>query len=434
MSTAPPVVLEMPDLPAELAAGERTPLAVRITRPSERSQPVLLRQIRCNCPHAVLANDLFLRDTEVRPGESYWITLGLEVRRPGHFSFRDLEVEIGEPEPADRAADARLCCELYALGDRVVPVRPSLRQELAVELEPICSYEQGTKVVVGLAHNGHTTFEDVRLRLEPSGAVRAGKGQVYRETLAPQAKEQLEAVVAPGRLTVHVTARAEGQPASASWELAVPARVQRPEGREFRFLEPHGFSRDTVALFRLDEDDRATEVLRRDGIYAVRGQERYRLVICPDERLRPDERHRVSSVRLRELPSDVHVNESATRTLPDRWEFEIFVCSNALLSRRVRLYYDMKTQAGILTGEIHLAVRPPALRHLKLAATVGAAVTLHSAGVLAALLVGNDPDWLQELAGFNPLAGGTQFWFLTSIPLAWAGLRLIDWLQYCWKA
>jgi hypothetical protein len=233
-------------------------------------------------------------------------------------------------------------------------------------------------------------------------------------------------VVAAGWLTVHMTARAEGQPAEASWQLPVPAEVPRTEGREFRFLEPRGFSQDAIALFRLDEDDRATEIIREDGIYSVRGQEHYRVVISPDER------HRVESVRLRELPSEIHVNQSATKALPGRWEFEIFVSSSALFSRRARLFYDMETPTGPLTGEIHLTVRPPTLQHLKLAGTIGAAVTLHSAGILAATLVGSDPDWLSELSRFNPL-NGLQFWFLISIPLSWVGLRLFDWLQYCWK-
>jgi hypothetical protein len=65
---------------------------------------------------------------------------------------------------------------------------------------------------------------------------------------------------------------------------------------------------------------------------------------------------------------------------------------------------------------------------------VGAAATVQSAGILAGALLGNDPDWLQTLARFNPLQGGVQIWFLTSIPIAWAGLRLLDWLQYRWKS
>jgi hypothetical protein len=94
----------------------------------------------------------------------------------------------------------------------------------------------------------------------------------------------------------------------------------------------------------------------------------------------------------------------------------------------------MDSPTGPLSGEIHLKIHPPGLSHLKLSLTLGVAATLQSAGILVSALRGNSSGWAQDLARFNPLKGGVQLWFLTSIPLAWASLRLLDWLQYRWKS
>jgi hypothetical protein len=414
MPASAPVIIDLPDLPRELDAEVPTPITVVLTRPPAEKTSVSVRQIASKTCDALLTTDSFFGELELGPGEALRVELKLRAQRPGKLSLQDLEVQVDQ--------------ELYPLGQGTITVRPSLRKEVDVSFEPICTYEQGTKVLVNVAHLGRTTFSNVCFSMAPAAAVRLGKTNIRRPALVPGQQEQFEVVAAPGKLDLEITGDVDGHVARSAWSATVPLEAPRPPERRFRFLEPRGFSRDAVNVFALKDDDEATEVASDQGTYPVCGRERYRVVI------RPDAGRHVTKVRLRELPEQVHVNNSATKALPGRWEFEIFIAANTAFTRRARLFYDMESPAGPLTGELHLALLPPSLLHLKFAATLGAAVTLQSVTVLLRTLLGNGPDWLTELARFSPFSGGAYFWMLVSIPLAWGGLRLADRLQLRWKS
>jgi hypothetical protein len=413
MSSGNPVVIALPDLPCELDAGVRSPLTIALNLPADQPQSVVIRQIRSNSANVEIIADTFFGDIELIPGESLRVPVELFARRPGIVSMQDLAVQVDG--------------ELYPLGQQTVIVRPSLRKEIDVSVEPICTYEQGTKVLVNVAHLGRTAFQDVRLCLSPAGAVRLGKTDVRRKALVPGQQEQLEVIAAPGELGIEISGSADGHQARSAWSALVPVAPPRPPERRFRFLEPRGLARDAVTVFAL-HDDVPREVLSREGVYPVCGRERYRIVI------RPDAGKRVSDIRLRELPEQVHVNQSAKQVVAGRWEFEVFIAANTLLTRRARLFYDMETPTGPLTGELHLTLLPSPWRHLRLAATLGVAITVQSLTALFGALLGNDPQWGTELARFHPFSGSGRFWALFSIPIAWGGLQLIDRLQYRWRS
>jgi hypothetical protein len=409
-----PVTIEVPDPPAELDVGERTPLTLVLTRPADACGQALVRQVRCNEPTVLLDTDLFQRDTPLQPGESYRVAVFLQPTRPGVLRLSAVEVQVDG--------------ELHQLPDRSVPIGPSLGQEVTVALEPICTYEQGTKVQLTFTHTGSTTFHDVTLRLEPAEVVRAGMSVLRRGELSPGDAVRLEAVLAAGQVTVSLSALAAGQRVEARRQLTVPTAPARPEGKAFRFLEPRRLSVDQIDVRPLEPAD-APPIQPVRGIYPLRGREHYRIVIRPSH-------VGVTGVRLRELPEQVHVNPSGTKALPGRWEFEVFVPANAFLTRPARLFYDMETPEGTFSGEVHLAIGPPRWKYGGIAIALGAALTLQSAGALLTVLLGGAPDWGKVLARFNPLNGlhAAHFWQLLSIPVAWVGLELIDRLQYRWQA
>jgi hypothetical protein len=410
LTQAPPVQIELPDLPGELYAGERTPVSVVVHRPADCIGPSIVRQFTSFRSDAVVGSDLFRSYTEVHPGESYRVLLFVRAAQPGTISLNDLRVQVDN--------------ELYPLGDRILPVRPSLRQEVDVRCEPICTYEQGTRVQISLIRRGTSSIEDLRVRLEPAAAVREGKSQVHSTRLESAGhgtgRLELEAVVGPGHLRVCVAARVEGQSAEADWDFEVPAEIHRPAEQRYCFLEPRKLSDDYVTLHPREPED-APAIAAVSGIYWVRGKEHYRVVIRPSH-------PKASDVQLRELPEVLHVNRSATRHSAGRWEFEVFLPSDNMWTTPDRLFYDVQTPEGPMSGEIHLAIRPPAWKHWRIAATLGVALTAQSLTMLLHALFGEEANWVEALKSLDPLRG-VRFWYLGSIPAARVLFGAYDWLQ-----
>lgn len=403
--------------PAALHAGERAALTLLVTRPPERPTPVVLRNVSSPDRNVSLDTDLFERDLVLRPGEAYRLRLGLIAAARGVFDLGSIAVEAEEEDKSD----------LYNLPTKPIPVCPSPARELALSVEPICSYEEGTKVLLRVRHTGGAPIDNLALRFDPPDRVRAGKAILRNGTLAPGRSETLEVVLAPGPVGIHVSGTIDGHALQLSRTEQVPAALPRDGGRRFRFLEPRGLSVDAVEI-RPVEPENAPPVPRDRGTYAVRGKQHYRVVIRPQG-------GGAQAVKLRELPEQVHVLPNV-RESKDRWEFEIFLPSNEPWSKPARLFYDVMTPDGTRTGEIHLAIQPPPAKRWIVAATLGAAITAQSLSLFVGGLFGSSPEWKEIWPQFNPLNGleGRHFFQAASIPLIWAALRCADWVQYRWRS
>jgi hypothetical protein len=415
MTPQPPIRVGIAECPGVLHAGEPAALTLLVTRPPEHPTPVILRNVSSPDKNVSLDIDLFERDLVLNPGEAYRLRLGLVAATRGVLNLGTIAVEAQEETKS----------ELYNLPQQAIQICPSPARELGLSVEPICSYEEGTKVLVRLEHRGASTIDNLALRFDPPDRVRAGKAILRNGTLSPGRSETLEVVLAPGPISVHVSGSIDGHALQLSRSEEIPAALPRDGGRKFRFLEPRGLSVDQIEI-RPVEPENAPPVERTRGTYAVQGKKHYRVVIRPSG---------AQSVKLRELPEQVHVLPNV-RELKDRWEFEIFLPSNEAWSKPARLFYDVVTAGGTRTGEIHLAIQPPAAKRWIVAATLGAAITAQSLTLFVGGLFGSSPEWDQVWPQFNPFNGleGRHFFQATSIPLIWIGLRCADWIQYRWRA
>jgi hypothetical protein len=410
--TPPLIELDLVAAPASLHAGERGELTLAVRRAAQAEGSVRLRQVRCNDRNISLDVDLFERDLTLQPGESYQLAVGLLPAAPGTLRLDDVRVQAEG--------------EHYGLPQQAVPIHPSLRREVSLDVEPICTYEQGTRVLIRLRHTGSLAFDDVDLRIEPAHGVQAGKAILRCARFVPGQVEQEEVVLVPGLVTLHVAARLGADQAQMRQQVDIPATLPRDRGKAFRFLEARRLSVDHVELRPLDPDD-APPVQPVQGVYAVCGKQHYRVVVRPSDPA-------ATKVQLRELAEQVHVSP-IVRALKGRWEFQVFIPANAVWTHPARLLYDVETGDGPQIGEIHLSVQPPRWKRALVAATVGAAITLQSATLLFSALFGRAPDWERVLAQFNPANGlqARHFYQLASIPLVWFILYLADRVQYRWR-
>jgi hypothetical protein len=403
----PDLTITVPDPPTFLVAGVPVRVTVLLHRPEDWSQAVHVTQLNCSDRAAVFEADLFQRDVEVRPGETYRVSASLRVDQPGTFDFASLFAQLAEFQN-----------ELARHSPHPVPVRPNLAREVSVTAETVCSYEEGTKLLVTLEHRSSTLFEDLRVSVEPTDAVRAGK-EVRRQTFAPGEREVLEVVTAASEIAVVVRARS----ASGELETRVSHAVRPVSPREsrvpFRFLEPRRLSRDDIIVRRGDKPGSAV-VRPTDNAFPVHSEELYQVLVRPQAAgvTKVDFRNSAyGRVRVR------HALEDETGA----WRFLVEVSLKGSFSRPDRVLYDVHTPDGMLVGELNFTVRPARWQPFRVAALAAGFVTLQ--GLFALLKIVRQPGF--SLTRLLDLDFHFEYplWGLLSLPVVWVGLAVVDWLQ-----
>jgi hypothetical protein len=411
MHTDALVLLEVPDAPDAIPAGEFFPLRLLIRRPPDRRDAVTIPYVNYRGPGRVLVNtDLFQHEVRLHPGESYVLTLNVQFQAAGPANLSDFYVQV------NTANERRL---LVRLPDRPLRVVPSLRQHLETRVERICGYEEGVKLEVFLENKGETTWDDLEVAVGPVERVRAGLTCHRRPKFAARQQESFEVVIDGDAVELSLAATAAGERAMERRSLPVPAAHGRANGhRPFAFLEPRALSTDRV-IVRPADGGREVQPVR--GTYPVTaGQQEYVVTICPSD-------PRAIDIELLRAPGIVEVERMKCER--KEWSFLLSVVGDSWLTRVVRLYYDVQLpERVVLRGELYLAVRPSSPKLWALATTAGAAVTLRGVTALAPTLL--HPEFMREdlLSSVSELLGRrwTDWLAFLSIPLIRGGLGLLD--------
>jgi hypothetical protein len=399
-------------------AGEWVPVTLLLTRPEHSGAGVRIKNVSVPDREVQLNTDLLQSDIEVRPGETYRLTVPIKVGHPRTLDLEQFVIQVGDAT-GDPGKDQGV-----SPPRKEIRFLPAIAREIMVSVVPLCAYEQGTKVLLTFEHQGATPYTDLAVTLGPEEAIQAGKGTLRRPSFAPGEKEQVEAVVNAERLEIHLAARAEGMQTEAALSQPVGRLLTRAERPRFRFLEPRRLSLDQKAVARVNGSD-LQPVQPVEGAYALQCGERYQIAIRPQDPA-------VTDVRLRDIAGVIHVRKQEQVKDQRSWAFLVDVAWNDLFRRPERLFYDAKRGEETLTGEMPLCLLPGWGRHLRLAGVLGVAVTLQGVGALVRFLVSADYSLPEAVAHFN-LSSDYQVLFPFSIPLVWAFLRLSDRLQYRWK-
>ena len=99
--------------------------------------------------------------------------------------------------------------------------RPSIAREIAVKVEPLCSYESGTKVDLTIKNVGAVQFSELTITLGPESRIQAGKRVIRWERLNPDQEEHVEVPLSREEAVVEKETRVTGG-----------VRVRKTEGTE----------------------------------------------------------------------------------------------------------------------------------------------------------------------------------------------------------
>jgi hypothetical protein len=401
------ITAAVPRGPAQ--AGEWLPLAVTLRLPQEHPTAVRVRTVGCQAAGVLLNLDLFPQDVLVRPGEAFRATIPVQVGRPGLLRLRDFFVELRDGP------------EVLPFPDLTLPVGPSLVREINVRLEPLCTYDEGTRIELTLEHQGATTFRDVNVNLGPEQALYAGKSPLKLGTFEPGMCERVELVVRGEELDINLAADAGGERTSVLLRQPVGRTAPLRDRARFRFLEPRRLAIDPVRVRRGPE--RSPVAMTRTA-YPLYAGETYYLEI------RPRDPH-VTDVRLNNIDERVYVRNKEVEA-GRCWTFELDVPYDGFFSKPDRLVYEADSPEGALSGEIPLMLVPPLRKHGLFALTLGITLTVQGVLTLFRFLVDHD---------FSPLSLGQAFQlthdypvlYPLTIPALLLGVKLWDWLQYRWQ-
>ena len=400
-------------------AGEWLPVIFELTHRAADGRAVRLQKLVSNDGEVQLHTDLLQPGVELRPGEVYRFTAGLCAKRAQLLDLGKLALVFTQQDESGH--DLVLS---VPSSTQKVQVRPSIGSEIEIRLEALCRYDEGTKILLTLKHQGSTPFEQFAVTLAPAAAIRAGKPAVARPRFGPGDEEHLELVVDQPELEVLLAASVGDLRPEARRRL----RVEPPapaDGKRFRFLEPRRLARDRQRIYEIAGDRPPRAVAQPGGVYLLESGCQYRVEIVP---MQPG----VRAVKLNDNAGLFQVRKSERDPKLGGWVFTLDVTAPQLLRRPERLFYEMETADGKLTGEIPVSVKQSAWGYWRVALALGAATTAQGVAALGRFLRQADASLLDSLSEFNPAEHFSLF-FLLSIPTAWLGLRLFDRLQYLFR-
>ena len=403
--------VQLADAPERGYAHEWIPLTVSLHRPADSRSSAVVKNVSCLDRDVQLDTDLLATDVPIGPGEVYQLRLRLKVARPTTVALERINIQA-----ADGDRD-----ELVDLPRHSLAVLPSIAREIAVKVEPLCSYESGTKVDLTIKNVGAVQFSELTITLGPESRIQAGKRVIRWGRFNPNQEEHVEVVIAGADFELIMAAAVGGIATEARTVLAVgrvPGRGDRPR---FRFLEPRRLSADQKAMYQIcGEENRVVEPVR--AAFPLQGGEKYLLVITP-----PDAA--VTDVQLEEIKGVVNVRTKERGADKRSWRFLLDVTATDLFSKPERLFYTVTRADETLKGEVHLRLQPPRGRYLRLAGALGVAVTLQGIGTLFKFLAKAEYSMEEAVSHFH-FGSDYQLLFPVCIPLLWWAFLAYDWLQY----
>jgi hypothetical protein len=410
-----PVILQASLPPGPFYEGQWIPLLLTVSRPTEPKGGVQIRGVTCDDDDVQLDLDWLDREMLLGPGEVYRLTIPMRVHRPKVLGLGHLLLRVQAP---GEHTDTPVRFPASALE-----IRHAIGQEIAIDLESLCTYGDAVKVLLTLRHTGPTALQDLTVILQPTEAIRGGKPILQWQTFQSGAREEIELIVDQKEIDVTLTASVDGQRPEARKKLAVmppPRQGDKP----FRFLEPRRLSSDQVTVFEVSGDT-SNPVECQGGVSVLHGDSRYFLVVRPQHA-------GVSRIHMRAIPNLLHVTHS--EKLEDgAWRFSFEVSYAHLLRRPELIYYDVESGGEHLTGEVPICVMAPGLKHWQVAGALGVALTVQGIAALGRFLHHADFDLTALPAEFT-LSENFNILFLASVPVSLVLIKLTDWLQYKWQS
>jgi len=404
LSPDPPVVLHVDRVP-EAFAGEWFAVGIRLKRPEGWPDAVSVRNLACSDREIQIDTDLLQSNVEVRPGEVYHFTIQLKVSHVREVNLSAVYLQLGSPSGLN---------ELFNLPAQAVQVRPALGRDIAVAVEPICSYGAVTKLQLTFRHEGPTAYENLRIHVGPRDGVYAGKQPLRRPQFRP-GDEEVTVVAAKADLQLEIEGVTNGVPVKCG--KTIPVRPVVPRAAEpFRFLEPRRLSSDRVLIRDLQHQGQPVPFTR--SAFSLVGGSAYQVVIQPED---PG----VTEVAMSDVPGSLHVRPYGLDPEAGGWKFVVEVSHNELFGKPERLNYRVQTSGGALTGDIHLTLWPPWARRWTFALAVGLAATVQGVAVGTRWLFDPDKALGDALTHFD-LGRDYPVFFVFSIPLVWCCIWLLD--------
>jgi hypothetical protein len=397
-------------------ANEWLPLTLVLERPDTCISGVRVRNVSCDDSAVQLNLDLLDRNLEIRPGETYRLTVPICVTRAKTLELKSIALQVQDASLPPPSRD-----QLVPLPDRQLPIRPAIDRQIRIQLEPLCLYEEGTKVQLTVTHHGSMSFREFRINLGPEDGVSAGKRTVRRPSFEPGDKEEVEVVLNGNELEVDLIGFVGDQRVQSHRSFPV-GRPPQHEERRFHFLEPRRLSIDHRKIYRIGDDNTLQPVEDKAGAFPLRAGQRYQIEIRP-------QLPGVKSINLHDIPGKLHVRRRDKDAAQGCWKFQVEVTFAELFRQPEILSYEIEGADERLNGEVALCLLPPVSRSWQVAAALGATLTVQGFVALARVLTRGD---LQLLDVFSEIDLTRMFNIASalSIPLAWIVLRGIDWLQY----
>jgi hypothetical protein len=359
---------------SQFNAGEWTPFSVTVKRSQQAARGVRIKNLASADKDVEVDTALLDRGLSLLPGESWRLTVPIQVRVPKEVSLKALEFQVqedGEDEKYDKHV---------AWPDRLFNFLPALGKEIEVSFRPICAYDEDVKGEIVLQHRGPTVFRDFTVNVTSPEALKAGKTTVARPEFRLGQEVSWDVVVCQSSFTLSMVGNVgEGQTsaqASAQVNVMFPA-IGADNRQKFRFLEPRRLSNDDIEVSEVGSD---RPVSRRQGIFPLERGQQYEILIRPKH-------GPVTNMTLHGIPGRVHVHKQERQDDEGTWSCLIEVESTAdLLSKPQALYYEVESKGEKLANEIPICLNPTSIAHWRVAAYLGIALTIQSVTALIRLL------------------------------------------------
>jgi hypothetical protein len=392
-------------------AGERLPVTFELTRPTSDGPPVRLHNLFSSDPDLHLDTDMMQHGVEIRPGERYCFVAPLQVLQPKVVDLSKIEIALA----IKNGKIWRQPLEARRLG-----IKPSLKQEIDIRAESLYEHEGNYKILLTLTHRGSTTFRDLAISFPVESAVQSGKKTTQRAEFSPGEVESIELIVGQLELDLAMAANIGTQRAEWSETLKIRPPVSR-DAKRFRFLEPRGLAQDEVKVFNCDAD-KEEPAAQQHSTHILYAGGKYRISIKPKQ-AKLKAVHLMNLEPHRQIPTQQKHKDGV-------WSFVVEIAAPHLLRRREQFYYEVVTDKGEkLTGEIPTCIVQTGARFWQTAAALGFATTVQGISAFARFIHNMDFSPIEAMSETD-WSTSLRASLLFSIPLAWVGLKCVDWAQY----
>lgn len=385
----------------EAYAGEWLPVTFCITRDPAQAKDLRLHQMRSVDPNVLLDIDMFQHGLVIRPGETYRFLVPIQVKEPQEVELSKIQFGYEMLDDPGRAV------YWQAAGTSKFEAKPSLKHLLEVQMESLCQYEEGTKVMMTVRHKGAKLLVDLAIDF-PANAIAAGKPSVRRPRFDSGEVELVEMVVGQTEFEVVITAIVDCK--KSEWrEILKIAKPKAASAEMFRFLEPRRLARDVVSIVHA-HTKRA--VPQDHSTFLLEAHSKYQVTIKPA--------HEADDVEVGEIPTLAHILKRDRKK--GQWEFTLEVLASGIVRKSERLYYEVSTKDGTMSGEVPICVHRTFWQYFSSALQWG----------ILSLIGGGFGIWSWWKAYGLNWERFEMFDLLRvfAIPICLFGYWFLDWLQY----